>query len=252
MENRLRLVAVELARHVPFTALGTALGSALIAILVSSRIAAEALEDAFYIFHPLHLLLSAIATTAIYVKYSNPGGRRTKWARIAAIGYIGTVGPGTISDSLIPYMGEALLSLPNPEAHIGFVERWWLVNPMVAIGIAIGYLGRRTKIPHAGHVMLSTLASLFHIAMALDGADWIPFLPALSIFLFFAVWIPCCTSDIVFPLLFVRGDAIGRDPQCDGHADTRPALRQDEEHCQIVHVGPGRAGVYQAPELFQD
>lgn len=202
---RLRLIAIELARHAPFTALGTALGSALIALIASSRIPAEALEEAFYTFHPLHLLLSAIVTTAMYVRHSNPEGRLAKWAWIAAVGYIGTIAPGTISDSLIPYMGEALLSLPNLEAHIGFVERWWLVNPVVAIGIAIGYLARRTKVPHAGHVLLSTLASLFHIAMALDGADWIPLLPALSIFLFLAVWVPCCTSDIVFPLLFARG-----------------------------------------------
>jgi len=25
-------------------------------------------------------------------------------------------------------------------------------------------------------------------------------------FLFLAVWLPCCVSDIVFPLLFVRGE----------------------------------------------
>ncbi|AHM58129.1 hypothetical protein EAL2_808p06260 (plasmid) [Peptoclostridium acidaminophilum DSM 3953] len=26
----------------------------------------------------------------------------------------------------------------------------------------------------------------------------------IFVFLFLAVWIPCCTSDIVFPLLFVK------------------------------------------------
>jgi hypothetical protein len=26
----------------------------------------------------------------------------------------------------------------------------------------------------------------------------------IAVFLFLAVWIPCCASDIVFPLLFVR------------------------------------------------
>jgi hypothetical protein len=28
------------------------------------------------------------------------------------------------------------------------------------------------------------------------------------IFLFLAVWIPCCTSDIIFPLLFVKDHTI--------------------------------------------
>ena len=28
----------------------------------------------------------------------------------------------------------------------------------------------------------------------------------VPVFLFLAVWVPCCTSDIVFPLLFVNND----------------------------------------------
>jgi len=40
--------------------------------------------------------------------------------------------------------------------------------------------------------------------MALGGIiDWL-LLPFIFLFLFLAVWIPCCTSDIVFPLLFIR------------------------------------------------
>ena len=27
----------------------------------------------------------------------------------------------------------------------------------------------------------------------------------IFVFLFIAVWVPCCLSDIVFPLLFVKG-----------------------------------------------
>jgi hypothetical protein len=58
--------------------------------------------------------------------------------------------------------------------------------------------------PHAGHVLLSTWASLFHIIMALGGSlnlfSYFVILP----FLFIAVWVPCCVSDIVFPLLFVK------------------------------------------------
>jgi hypothetical protein len=30
-------------------------------------------------------------------------------------------------------------------------------------------------------------------------------LPLIFLFLFLAVWVPCCVSDIVYPLLFVRG-----------------------------------------------
>ena len=34
-------------------------------------------------------------------------------------------------------------------------------------------------------------------------------LAIIPVFLFFAVWIPCCTSDIVFPLLFSQGTQEG-------------------------------------------
>jgi len=88
------------------------------------------------------------------------------------------------------------------EFHVPFIEEWW-INFLALGGIAIGYWRQTTKIPHFGHVLLSTWASLFYI-MAFGKADWIPLLPFIFLFLFLAVWLPCCLSDIVYPLLFVR------------------------------------------------
>ena len=121
------------------------------------------------------------------------------------IGYISSIGIATISDSIIPYFGEVMLRMPNRGIHIGFIEKWWLVNPLAVIGALIACFRPTTKFPHAGHVLLSTWASLFHIIMAMGGEalHWFVYV-AIFIFLFFAVWIPCCLSDIVFPLLFVN------------------------------------------------
>jgi hypothetical protein len=121
---------------------------------------------------------------------------------VILIGYVGSIGIATLSDVVIPYLGGALLTL-KMEFHLGFIEKWWLVNPMALIGIAIGYWKPTTKFPHAGHVLLSTWASLFYFT-AFGMANWIPLLPFIFLILFLAVWIPCCTSDIVFPLLFTR------------------------------------------------
>jgi len=195
----LRRIASELAEHAPFTSLGAATGIIIILIIVWVNVPTQISFTAFYTLHPLHVVLSALVTTAMYRKY---GGSRI-WA-VILIGYFGSIGIATLSDSIIPYAGEILLRLPHPESHIGFIEKWWLVNPMALIGIAIGYLRPTTKLPHFGHVLLSTWASLFHIAMALGGTvNWL-LLPFIFLFLFLAVWIPCCTSDIVFPLLFTR------------------------------------------------
>jgi hypothetical protein len=104
-----------------------------------------------------------------------------------------------------------MLGMPNRGVHLGFIEKWWLVNPLAILGIVIAYFKPRTKFPHAGHVLLSTWASLFHMIMAkIEILSWFSYV-AIFIFLFLAVWIPCCVSDIVFPLLFVKKQMTDKD-----------------------------------------
>jgi len=123
--------------------------------------------------------------------------------KVLVVGFMGSVAIGTLSDSLIPFWGETLLNMPHRHVHIGFVEKWWLINPLAIAAIIIAYNKPVTKFPHAGHVLVSTWASLFHMLMASDHSHSVPYL-GIFIFLFLAVWLPCCFSDIVFPLLFVR------------------------------------------------
>lgn len=195
-------IANELKEHIPFTALGAVSGIIIVAIIALTDIlprVSQVSETIFYTLHPLHVVLSALATTTMYRKY---GGSKI-WA-VVLVGYLGSIGVATISDSIIPYLGEALLDLPNRGLHIGFIEAWWLVNPAALLGIALSYWKPVTKFPHYGHVLISTWASLFHIIMALGTAvNWILLL-VIFLFLFLAVWIPVCLSDIVFPLLFTK------------------------------------------------
>ncbi len=198
----LRRIASELVNHIPFTVAGAFTGIIIMVIIVFGDVVPQVSRVSyliFYIIHPAHIVLSAVVTTAMYKKYGN--GKI--WA-IILVGYFGSVGIATISDSVIPYVGETLLGLENRGAHIGFIEEWQIVNPAALAGIIIGYLRPTTKFPHFGHVLISTWASLFHIIMALGATvDWVIML-TIFLFLFLAVLIPCCTSDIVFPLLFVR------------------------------------------------
>ena len=196
----LRRITNELKEHAPFTTFGAITGIIIIVIIVFSNVLPQASQvsySVFYTLHPAHVVLSALVTTAMYKKYGN--GKI--WMAIL-IGYCGAIGIATLSDSVIPYLGEILLGLPNKGIHIGFIEEWWIVNPAALIGIAIGYWRPTTKFPHSGHVLISTWASLFHIIMALgETVNWITLLP-IFFFLFLGVWVPCCLSDIMFPLLF--------------------------------------------------
>jgi hypothetical protein len=197
--SMLGTVGRELKAHAPFTMLGTLTGAAIMVVLVAARVPGSFSERLFWSLHPLHVLLSALVTAGMYRLH----GRGGVWATLG-VGYVGSIGIATLSDCVIPYVGESLLGLPNKGIHLGFIDKWWLVNPLAALGIAMAFLWPRTKIPHAGHVLLSTWASLFHMTMALGENVSVSTLIVIPVFLFLAVWIPCCTSDIVFPLLFSK------------------------------------------------
>jgi len=200
-ESILGNIRHELKAHVPFTVAGTLLGVGVMVIVLSAGWT-DWSEPIFETMHPLHVFLSALATAGIYRRYS----RGRLWATMA-VGYVGSIGVATISDSLIPYLGEWLLNLPERHVHLGFIELWYLVNPLAAAGIAAAYFCPKTKVSHGGHVLLSIFASQAHMTMALGSDFGALTLAVLAVFLFLAVWIPCCTSDIVFPLLFAGNDA---------------------------------------------
>ena len=198
----------ELKIHAPFTVFGAITG--IIIMVFSLKLPYKVSYNTFYVLHPLHVFLSALVTAAMYKLHTCPQvgagcikGKCNFWALII-IGYIGSVGIATISDSIIPYAAETLLNMPNREIHLGFIEKWWLVNPLAIMGIAFAYYHPTTKFPHSLHVLLSTWASLFHIIMAKIGILSWTSCATIFVFLFISVWIPCCVSDIVFPLLFTK------------------------------------------------
>ncbi|EMR75505.1 hypothetical protein MBGDF03_00641 [Thermoplasmatales archaeon SCGC AB-540-F20] len=202
MSEIIKRVANELKKHAPFTFFGALTGIIIMLVLIFGNFlpnVSPISQNIFFILHPTHVLLSALVTTTLYMRY----GKRKIWLTIL-IGYTGSIGIATMSDSIIPYLGEVLLDLPNPGVHIGFIEEPLLTNTPAFVGILIGYWKGTTKFPHAGHVLVSTWASLFHIIMALGATVSGIQTVGIFIFLFLAVWLPCCTSDIVYPLLFAR------------------------------------------------
>ncbi|MDH4068253.1 MAG: hypothetical protein OEU97_04865 [Dehalococcoidia bacterium] len=186
----------ELKEHVPFTALGAVSGIVVMVVVVLGNVPSHISQTAFFVSHPLHVLLSALVATAMYMRY-----RKAKFWVAVLIGWTGSIGVATISDAIIPYLGGTLLHA-RMEFHVPFIEEWW-INFLALTGIAIGYRRQTTKIPHFGHVLISTWASLFYFT-AFGIADWIHLLPYVFLFLFLSVWIPCCASDVIYPLLFVR------------------------------------------------
>jgi len=236
--NKLSPLIHELKDHAPFTLFGAATGIAC--MLIFKNVSNEANLKLFQVFHPAHVVLSAMVTSALYKMYM----KKTSIIMLLIVGYFGSIGIATLSDSILPFFGESLLGVAIPthgdiheseeqhellgteeanepnnnestsiheeheehkiHLHLGFIEEWYIVNPAAFLGIFIAYYFPRTKFPHAAHVLLSTWASSFHVLMNTH-RDFSPTILLGMVFvLFISVWLPCCISDIVFPMLFVK------------------------------------------------
>ena len=183
---------------------------------------------------------------------------------VLVIGYFGSIGIATLSDSVVPYIGESLLDLHVPThtelhshggeehshkpneitghdhethgVHLGFIEEWYIVNPAAVLGVLIAFFIPRTKFPHAFHVLISTWASSAHILMNLQNGLNFEIIAGIFVVLFIAVWLPCCISDIVFPLLFVKSDIkLTETCACQDHA--RHSHPHEHKHSQECPQG---------------
>jgi len=213
--SRIRHISQELKSHAPFTIFGAILGIAF--MFVFRNISRTQAHTLFAVFHPGHVLLSAMVTASLFKLHR----AKPNFITVLIVGYIGSIGIATISDSVMPFLGELILGLHLPlhhahnihehasSLHLGFIEEWYIVNPAAIIGIVLAYFLPRTKFPHFGHVLISTWASLSHILMNTQAQITVLISAGIFIILFLAVWLPCCLSDIVFPMLLVKP----RNPQ---------------------------------------
>jgi hypothetical protein len=157
----------------------------------------------FHVFHPIHLLLSAMATTAMFWRFEQ------KLVKAVLVGLVGSLGVCGISDIIMPFTGGRILQIPM-DFHFCLIEKPSLVIPFAALGVLVGlstagtFQGRGATIfSHSAHVMISTMASLLYL-ISFGFAGWMDGLFETFVVVILAVLIPCCLSDIFFPLLMVE------------------------------------------------
>jgi hypothetical protein len=229
--DKTKLIGKELLNHSPFTLCGAVTG--MIFMLIGQRWFKDQAVGLFAVFHPLHVVLSAMVTAALFEIHR----KAASFVVILVIGITGSIGVATLSDCILPYFGESILGVAipthaevhegaapetgheHPEAshprwHIGFIEEWYLVFPAAIIGVLLAYFKPTTHLPHAGHILISTWASSAHILMNTQADLSLTLLVGMFIVLFISVWLPCCVSDIIFPLLFIRSDGVHIGHSC--------------------------------------
>ncbi len=163
---------------------------------------ANPFQDLFHLFHPVHMLFSAAATTAMFWRYE----RRVLKAVI--IGMIGAIGVCGLSDIVIPQLSIGILGKAMPW-HMCVLEHPGMVLSFAAVGVLLGLVApsnvrSSTFFSHSLHVFYSTMASIFYLIGPFGPLGWIPALGTVFPFLIVAVIVPCCASDIVFPLALTR------------------------------------------------
>jgi hypothetical protein len=264
VREKAKHILVELKGHMPFTVLGALLG--IFFLLVFKNVSGTSSRTLFSVFHPAHVVLSAMVTASMFKLHAT----KKLFLLVLIVGYFGSVSIATLSDIVIPHIGTELLGLDVPthaqlhhhektstnketeatshekdedtnsqenehrkrKIHLGFVEEWYIVNPAALLGVFIAYFLPRTKFPHAAHVLISTWASSSYLLMNMQSG--ITVAAAFGIFatLFIAIWVPCCISDIVFPLLFVKSDLELKGP-CPVHdRHSHPHLHKQLGSCE--------------------
>jgi hypothetical protein len=204
-------VLQEFLKHAPYTAFSAVAGMGLLALLTyANRL--ENLQNAFHVFHPTHLFLSATATTAMFWLYEK------KLIKAIIIGLLGSVGVCGVSDIGLPYLGGLLLK-QDMHLHICFFEEPFMM-PFVIVGIFVGLVAadkvkNSTVYSHSAHVVVSSMATLLYM-VSFGMNNWLWHSGELLVIIILSVMIPCCFSDIIFPLLFVKRGKDGKNvkPPC--------------------------------------
>ncbi|MFB0528272.1 MAG: hypothetical protein ACETVT_05300 [bacterium] len=203
MKPQFRHILEELQHHLPYTIFSVAVGMVALGaltVLIETNKFPQASQNLFHIFHPLHILFSATATTAMFWRHDK------KIFKAVCIGTVGAVSLCGISDIFIPFVAGYLLGV-RMHLHICILADPMIVLPFLFFGIFMGFVLpaviESTIFSHAAHVLISSMASIFYL-VSFGLTEWIPVGGMVFIYMVLAVMIPCCTSDIVFPLLLVK------------------------------------------------
>ena len=203
--HKLKYILYQLINHLPFSLFGVMISIIVMGfltfiahILQAQELVPSASEELFHVFHASHVLISAVASTAMFRKHD---GHLFKAIFVGIVGSITICG---ISDIFFPYIGGIFLRA-DMHCHICLIEEPQLVYPFALIGTIAGLGAHRsfekaTEYSHSFHVFVSSLASLLYL-MAFGLTDWTHAIGAVLLITVFAVMLPCCLSDIAFPLM---------------------------------------------------
>jgi hypothetical protein len=157
----------------------------------------------FHLFHPAHILFSALATTAMFYKYDK------NLFKAIIIGFFGSIAFCTVSDAVIPTFTARMIGYDAP-IHLCILETPMQILPFAIIGVLLGLASvisgsiKSTISSHSVHVATSTMATIFYMIAYSNKLDWINSIGTVFMMTVLAVGGICCLSDVIFPMMFTK------------------------------------------------
>lgn len=108
LKAKLLLIGRELKHHAPFTLLGAVGG--IVFLFLFRNIGFGGARVFFAVAHPLHVVLSAMVTAALFKLHR----KAVSFIIILLVGFFGSIGIATLSDSILPFFGETILGAAIP------------------------------------------------------------------------------------------------------------------------------------------
>ncbi len=207
-DNKAKYILVELAHHLPYSIIGAMIALILMGVLTffavlmkAENLLPKATREFFHILHPVHILFSSVATTAMFWKHEK------NIVKAVTIGFFGSILICGISDIILPFLGGIIFGA-NMIMHVCIIQKPLLILPFAIVGVLAGLLVTKsvehsTEYSHSAHVLISSLASISYL-LAYGLQDWIHMVGGVFIVTVLAVMVPCCASDIAFPLYCVN------------------------------------------------
>ena len=197
-------VMQEILCHLPYAIFSVALAMIVLSFLSYSQSGLYE-HRLFHSFHFLHILFAATGTIIMFRKYST--------SKIQAV-LVGIFVPAifcTMSDTLLPYVGGALINLPM-EFHWCFLSHIDTIIPFLAAGILNGWVMSSHEASrqvfyslgfHFFHIFISSMASILYL-VSFGFTEWWTQMGFVFMYMILVVLIPCTLADIVVPILFAR------------------------------------------------
>ncbi len=220
MSPKFKKIRQEFFEHLPYTVFSVAAGLVILGFMTYAAMItapagasgaanphfAPAARVVFHVFHPLHVFFSAVATVAMFWRHER------RWLKAILVGTLGATVICGLSDIFLPYLAGGLLGAGDMEIHVCIVHRPQIVLPFLAAGVFLGLLlpastHKSTIFSHAAHVLVSSVASIMYL-VGFGLTNWVAAVGMVFVYMVVAVIVPCCTSDILFPLL-LTGECSG-------------------------------------------